>query len=83
MSATIEKEYEHIGETRGCKDHDHDLVHELSRRLDCLWRYDQYVANAQGQADLQKFWRNVKTQEQENIQQLKKLLAKQVQSNNF
>ena len=83
MSMTTEKEYEHIGETRGCKDHDHDLVHELSRRLDGVWRYDQYIANADGQADLQKFWRNVKAQEQENIQQLKKLLVEHVQSNCF
>jgi hypothetical protein len=83
MSMTTEKEYEHIGETRGCADHDHDLVHELSRRLDCVWRYDQYIANADGRAELQKFWRNVKAQEQENIQQLKKLLAQQFQSNEF
>jgi hypothetical protein len=83
VSMTTEKEYEHIGETRGCADHDHDLVHELSRRLDSVWRYDQYIANADGRPDLQKFWRNVKAQEQENIQQLKKLLAAHVQSNCF
>jgi hypothetical protein len=83
VSMTTEKEYEHIGETRGCADHDHDLVHELSRRLDSVWRYDQYVANADGRADLQNFWRNVKAQEQENVQQLKKLLAAHVQSNCF
>lgn len=80
---TTEKEYQHIGETRGCADHDHDLVHELSRRLDGVWRYDQYIANADGQADLQKFWRTVKAQEQDNIQQLKKLLVEHVQSNCF
>ena len=83
MSMTTEKEYEHIGETRGCEDHDHDLVHELSRRLDGVWRYDQYIANAERQADLQKFWSNVKAQEQDNIQQLKKLIAQHVQSNCF
>ena len=83
MSTTTEKEYQHIGETRGCADHDHDLVHELSRRLDGVWRYDQYIANADGQAALQKFWRAVKAQEQENIQQLKKLLVEHVQSNCF
>jgi hypothetical protein len=55
----------------------------LSRRLDGVWRYDQYIANADGLADLQKFWRNVKAQEQENIQQLKKLLAQHVQTNCF
>ena len=83
MSMTTEKEYQHIGESRGCADHDHDLVHDLSRRLDCLWRYDQYIANADGQEELQKFWRGVKAQEQENIQQLKQLLVKHVKSNCF
>lgn len=83
MPSTTEKEYEHIGETRGCADHDHDLVHELSRRLDGVWRYDQYVANANGLADLQKFWRHVKAQEQENITQLKRLIALHVQTNCF
>ena len=83
MSMTTEKEYKHIGETRGCEDHDRDLVHELSRCLDGVWRYDQYIANANGLADLQDFWRNVKAQEQENIQQLKKLISQHVQSNCF
>jgi len=83
MAMTTEKEYEHIGDTRGCKDHDHDLVHELSRRLDGVWRYDQYIANAKGLTDLETFWRSVKAQEQENIQQIKKLLAQHVQSNCF
>jgi capsule polysaccharide modification protein KpsS len=83
VTLKTEKEYEHIGETRGCEDHDHDMIHELSRRLDGVWRYDQYIANADGQADLQKFWRNVKAQEQANIQQLKKLIAQHVQTNCF
>ena len=83
MSLNTEKEYQHLGESRGCADHDHDLVHELSRRLDCLWRYDQYIANADGQAELQKFWRGVKAQEQENVEQLKQLLVRHVQSNCF
>ncbi len=83
MSMTTEKEYRHIGETSGCENHDHDLVHELSRRLDGVWRYDQYIANAEGQDDLQKFWETVKAQERTNIEQLKKLLAQHVQKNCF
>ncbi len=87
MSTTTEKatdkEYEHIGETRGMDDHDHDLVHDLSRRLDCLWRYDQYIANAEGQPDLQKFWNGAKSQEQQNINELKKLIKQHVQNNCF
>ena len=83
MSMSTEKEFEHIGETRGCADHDHDLVHELSKRLDGVWRYDQYIANADGRTELQTFWRHVKSQEQENIQQLKKLIAQHVQNKCF
>ncbi len=83
MTTKTEHEYEHIGETRGCEDHDHDLLHELSRRLDGVWRYDQYVANAINQPDLQKFWRLVKAQEQENIRQLKQLLAQHVKNDCF
>jgi hypothetical protein len=78
-----EQEYEHIGETRGCEDHDHDLVHELSRRLDGVWRYDQYIANADSQPDLQKFWSLVKSQEQENIRQLKQLLTQHIKNGCF
>jgi hypothetical protein len=83
MSMTTDKEYEHIGESRGCEDHDHDLVHDLSRRLDCLWRYDQYISNANGRVELQEFWRGAKSQEQKNIDQLKKLIKQHVQSNCF
>ncbi len=34
-----EKEVEHLGESQGVKDHDHDMIHDLSRRLDALWRF--------------------------------------------
>lgn len=79
MSINTEEEYAHIGESRGCEDHDHDLIHDLSRRLDCLWRYDQYISNADGNPELLDFREKVKTQEQENIQQVKKLIAEHVQ----
>ncbi|WP_417390814.1 hypothetical protein [Gimesia sp.] len=82
-SPTIEKEYEHIGETSGCKNHDHDLIHELSKRLDGVWRYDQYIANAEGQENLQKFWQSVKAQEQDNICEIKKLISQQIEAKCF
>ena len=46
MSLAAEKELEHIGETCGVAGHDHDLIHDLSKRLDAVWRYDQYIENA-------------------------------------
>ena len=78
MSLAAEKQMEHMGETCGCADHDHDMVHELSRRLDALWRYDQRIANASGRADLQAFWRDLKRQDQENIKRLKQMIGEEI-----
>jgi hypothetical protein len=83
MSLAAEKQMEHLGETCGCPDHDHDLVHELSKRLDALWRYDQRIANADGKPDLQAFWRDLKLQEQENVKRLKQMIGKEIQSGCF
>ncbi len=80
---TYQKEVAHLGESRGVKDHDHDLVHDLSRRLDALWRYDQYIANAIGYESVQVFWKKVKEQEKQNIIELKRLLKEHIQLGDF
>jgi len=80
---TYEKEVAHLGESRGAKDHDHDMIHDLSRKLDALWRYDQYIANAEGYEPVQAFWRKVKQQEKENIMELKKLLSEHIKIGDF
>lgn len=83
MTLACERELEHIGETRGCADHDHDLIHELGKRLDALWRYDQYIANAADRPKVQKFWRDIKTQEKETVDRLKQLVADEIQNGCF
>jgi uncharacterized protein YutD len=75
MRFAAEKEMVHIGESQGAADHDHDMIHELSKRLDALWRYDQYIANADGQMELQNFWHDLKRQEESNVQKLKSMIA--------
>ena len=83
MAFAAEKELEHIGETCGCADHDHDLIHDLSKRLDALWRYDQYIANADGKPALQKLWRELKRQESDNIKRVKLMIADEVRQDCF
>jgi hypothetical protein len=75
--------YSHIGETAGAEDHDRDLIHELSKRLDAVWRLDQYIANADGKSELQQFWRELKNQERKNVDRLKQLVAQEVEANCF
>ena len=83
MSVAAESEYCHLGESSGCSDHDRDLVHELSRRLDSLWRYDQYIANAEWRDNLRQFWCDAKAMEQQAIQRLKELIAQEVRNDCF
>jgi hypothetical protein len=70
---------ESMGVTQGAANHDHDLIQDLSKRLDSLWRYDQYIANADGKPHLQDCWRQFKKQEQENVKMLKELIAEEIQ----
>jgi hypothetical protein len=83
MTLAAEKELEHIGESAGCADHDHDLIHDLSKRLDALWRYDQYIANAEGKPDMQNMWRDLKRQEMANIKRVKQMISEEVRQNCF
>lgn len=83
MPLTAEPEYTHIGETAGCPDHDYDMVHEFSRRLGSLWRMDQYIANAEGHTAVQKFWRELKDQETNNVKRLKDLLKSEFAREEF
>lgn len=83
MSMAAEREMQYIGTTKGMEDHDHDVVHELSKRLDALWRYDQYVANADGDPELQRLWQDFKQQEQKNVDRLKKIVAAHIENDCF
>jgi hypothetical protein len=60
MTLAVEKAYEHIGESHICSDYLRDLIHEMGKRLDALWRYDQYIANAEEHAFVQEFWSTLK-----------------------
>jgi hypothetical protein len=83
MTLTAEKEYKHFGETAGASHHDFDLVHELTRRLETLWRCDQFIANAERKPEIQQFWRELKKQEQQNVKRLKELIGSEVKAGCF
>ena len=75
---TYQKEIAHLGESRAGNDRDRELVQELNRRLHTLWRYERYIADAEGYESVQVFWKKVKEQEKQNIIDLKKLLSERI-----
>ena len=83
MSTAHESEYCHLGESYGLADHDRDLVHDLNRRLDALWRYDQYIANADWRIEIRRFWEDAKAEEKQAIQRLRELIAAEIRHGCF
>lgn len=83
MALAAEKPMEHIGESQAVANHDHDVIHELSKRIDAVWRFDQYIANAEHDGELREFWTDLKAQEQDNVKRLKQLVAKHIQTDCF
>ena len=72
-----------LGEIRGCADHDHDLIHKLSRHLDALWRYDRRTANAEGHHIWQGSWRDLKRQDEEDVKRRKQSIGEEIQEGRF
>ncbi len=70
-----ERQLEHIGETSPVPDCVHDLVQVFCTRINSVWRYDQYIANADGKPELQDFWRTIKRQDQQACEKMRRLLA--------
>lgn len=76
MENENQKAEKHIGETKAVPNHVHDLIHDLSNRIDAVWRYDQYIANAAegGSDEERQMWEDLKNTEVETVKKLKKLL---------
>jgi hypothetical protein len=72
-----------VGSTKAIRDHDHDMIHDLSQRLDAVWRYDQFIENADKFPDLKAFWQESKENEVKTIERLKELIREHVRKNNF
>ncbi len=72
-----------VGSTKAIRDHDHDMIHDLSQRLDAVWRYDQFIENADKFPDLKAFWQESKENEVKTIERLKGLIREHVRKDNF
>lgn len=77
MATPNEKSEKHIGQTQAVPNYVHDLVHDLSVRLDGVWRYDQCIANAEsaGRKDEKKLWSDLRRADLKAIERLKTLLS--------
>lgn len=64
----------------------HNLIHELSVKLDALWRYDQYIQDAKTNGCPDRcceLFQKIKEDVQKHIEMLKEEIARHVKENNF
>lgn len=55
----------------------------MSNRLSTLWHYGECLANAEGDPEAQKVWRDLQRHEQSAIRELKMLIAKRMEQGEF
>ncbi len=67
------------------KNYIHDLVHQLSEKLDSLWRYDQYIRNAKKDKckSCVKVWQYLKATDKDCVRVIEEEIAKIVKGGKF
>lgn len=65
------------------KNNDHDLVHQLSEKLDSLWRYDDYIKNSKDCKECAALWKKLKKSDLEMVGMLKEEIKSHVKSGKF
>lgn len=78
MASSAARELDHFNQNQDIESHDQDLVQELNKRLEALWRHKHYVAHASGNTELQKLWCDFKRQEQEKVCRVQLSIAEEI-----
>lgn len=62
---------------------DHDLIHQLSEKLDSIWRYDTYLKNAKGCPRCENLWQTLKTKDLEMADMLREEIKQHIGEGKF
>lgn len=65
------------------KDHNHDLVHSLSEKNDAVWRYPEYLKNAEGCLHCVNLWKKFMEDDEKHIGMLREEINRHIKENRF
>lgn len=65
------------------KDHNHDLVHQLSETSDSLWRLEDYLKSAKGCEYCEGIWKEIKEDHEKHIKLLTSEIERHVKEGRF
>ncbi len=65
------------------KDHNHDLVHQLSETSDSFWRIEDYIKNAEGCDYCKGIWEEMKSDFEKHVEMLRVEIERHVKEGRF
>ncbi|MDD4930766.1 MAG: hypothetical protein PHG66_01255 [Candidatus Colwellbacteria bacterium] len=65
------------------KDHNHDLIHQLSETSDALWRMDDYINNAEGCDRCQSLWKSMKSDLEKHVSAISEEIEAHIKEEKF
>ncbi|KKS43761.1 MAG: hypothetical protein UV48_C0016G0010 [Candidatus Azambacteria bacterium GW2011_GWA2_42_9] len=65
------------------KNHNHDLIQQLSENADSIWRYEEYIKNAEGCQYCTGLWAKLKEMDMEAEKMLLEEIKRHVTENRF
>lgn len=67
------------------KNYNHDLVQQLSEKLDSIWRYNDYIKNAEsdGCNHCVELWKQLKAQDEKLVGMIRDEVKSHVEENKF
>lgn len=65
------------------KDHNHDLIHQLSETSDSLWRIEDYIAASQGCDYCANIWKTIKADHEKHVKLLTDEIVRHAKEDRF
>ncbi|MBI2096847.1 MAG: hypothetical protein HYT40_01685 [Candidatus Sungbacteria bacterium] len=65
------------------KNHNHDLVKQLSEDSSSLYRYDEYIKNAKGCDHCVNLWKKLRELDEERVKMLAEEITRHAKENRF
>jgi len=58
--------------------HSYNLIKALSKKAQAVFRYDQYLKDAEACEECKKLWEKLKNEDSTHVEEIKKILAKHI-----
>ncbi|MBI2587931.1 hypothetical protein HYW30_01355 [Candidatus Azambacteria bacterium] len=65
------------------KNHNHNLIQQLSEDLDSLWRYEQYTTDAAACSHCTELWKKLRELDEEKVKLLRDEITRHVNEGVF